>query len=77
MKRIGRAGPSLSARLCASLQIDGGRNVFLLDIPAGHLKGNSWRHCDAKARKAASGNGTADLSKTAGAETRKGRRLIP
>ena len=31
--------PNLSARLCASLQINGDRNLFLLDIPAGHLKG--------------------------------------
>ena len=29
----------LSARPCASLQIYGDRNSFLLDIPAGHLRG--------------------------------------
>ena len=38
-KRYRACRPCLSARLCASLQINGDRNSFLLDIPAGHLKG--------------------------------------
>jgi hypothetical protein len=33
--------PNLSARLCASLQTQGDRNLFLLETRLGHLKGKS------------------------------------
>jgi hypothetical protein len=67
MGAIGRAGPVLSARLCASLQANGDRNFFLLGIPAGHLKGKRAFGMGLRARKAGPATGRADLSKTAGA----------
>jgi hypothetical protein len=64
----------LSARLCASLKTNGDRNSFLLDIPAGHLKGTKAATVFGEPRTAgpASRKGfrLVDLSKTAGAEAK-------
>ena len=67
----------LSARLCASLKIDGDRNSFLLGIPAGQLKGKKpvavfWSNAQGRFE-----NEAADLSKTAGADASQGLTLNP
>jgi hypothetical protein len=78
---IGRAGPCLSARFCASLQCNGECGFNLLGIPAGHLKGRAgFIFLNVKTRWPSPqpfGNGLANLSKTAGAEVRMGQGLIP
>jgi hypothetical protein len=60
----------LSARLRASLQTNGDCNLFLFGIPAGHLKGKKADIVVLQGAQGWSGNGPADLSKTAGAEAK-------
>src|SRR4029453_297522 len=69
--------PYLSARLCASLQIDGERNLFLLEARVGSLKGRSPIPLQCEACRAVPERG-ADLPKTAGAGgLARAPRLIP
>jgi hypothetical protein len=58
----------LSARFCASLQLNGELAHDLLELPAGYLKGRTGflRVCDGA--PAVSGNGDGHLSETAGAD---------
>jgi hypothetical protein len=67
MSPIGRAGPSLSARLCASLQTSGDRSLFLL-ASYGLLKGRTETVVRVDVQGCLPIWEAADLSKTAGAE---------
>jgi len=61
----------LSARLCASLQINGDWNSFLLDTQAGTSEREEAHRRFLRACKAGPQKGSADLSETAGAKARK------
>jgi hypothetical protein len=60
----------LSARLCASLQTHGERNLFLLETLQGYLRGRSPTPLRCEDVQGRPGNGPANLSETAGAEAR-------